>query len=132
MTPASPRIRSILLLSALALGGAGCGKDSKGPDKGKTEDTSGTAKGPAPADQPPVLSARKLPNLPLQADVADTWKLEEDKVAPEGGARLSTATGEVSIMKDGVGGFDSVCVAIVPADASCPHTYPRRRLATGA
>ena len=104
MHPISSRIGFVALVGMSVL--AGCGKDSKAPDPSKTEDQTAkdTAKDKPAAAQPPALSAKKLPNLPLQADAADTWKIAEDKVAPEGGARLSTLTGEVSIMKDGVGG----------------------------
>lgn len=85
---------------------SGCGTSSKEPDKKTGAATSGQAKtgAAAPAPAQSALTAKRLPNLPLQADVAESWKVEEDKVAPEGGARLSTPTGEVSIMKDGVGG----------------------------
>ena len=62
--------------------GAGCSKDSK-PDKGKTDEKKDEPR--VDVDKAPVMSAKKLPNLPLQADVADSWKIEEDKVAPEGG-----------------------------------------------
>lgn len=98
--------RAVLLVGAVGLAAAGCGTSSKAPDK-QSGPATGEAKpgaGSAASATPPALVAKRLPNLPLQADVADSWKIEEDKVAPEGGARLSTLTGEISIMKDGVGG----------------------------
>jgi len=137
MHPTSSRFRSVILVGALALGAAGCGKESKEPDKGKTEDKTGEGKDKdkAPADKSPVLSAKKLPNLPLQADVADSWKIEEDKVAPEGGARLSTQTGEISIMKDGVGGMKKMTLddekELMASGSAPPQEVNEQQLADG-
>lgn len=116
------------------LGAAGCGKDSKVPDKATPADKTAPATDKSPADKPPALLAKKLPNLPLQADVADSWKVEEDKVAPEGGARLSTPTGEVSIMKDGVGGVTRMTLDDVKklmADSPSPQEINEQQLADG-
>lgn len=104
MNPTSSVTRSIVLVGAFVLGAAGCGKGKEAPTEGKPANAPAVNKDQPAAAKAPVLSATKLPNLPLQADAADTWKIEEDKMAPEGGARLSTRTGEVAVMKDGVGG----------------------------
>jgi hypothetical protein len=138
MTPTSSGIRSIVIIGALVLGAAGCGKDSKEPAKARTVDSptvdAGADKKP-PADQPPALAATKLPNLPLQADAAASWKVEEDKVAPEGGARLSTSTGEVSIMKDGVGGVKKMTLddekQQMAAGSPPPQDVSEQQLADG-
>ncbi|HVV86331.1 MAG TPA: hypothetical protein VHE35_24915 [Kofleriaceae bacterium] len=135
MKRTSPWIGSILLVGTCVLGAAGCGKKgSKEPDKGKTAAPSAAVK--APAATPPAASAKKLPNLPLQADVAESWKIEADPVAPEGGARLSTATGEVSIMKDGVGGvakttLDDEKKQLSADPASPPQDVDEQQLADG-
>ena len=134
MIPASPRLGSILFAGVFVLAAAGCGKDSKAPDKTRPADPTPTARDQPPADQPPALLARKLPNLPLQADVADRWKIEEDRVAPEGGARLSTSTGEVSIMKDGVGGVKKMTLddeKKLMADSGSPQDVDEQQLADG-
>ena len=118
MTPSSLRIRSILLIAALGLGAAACGskgnKDSnQAPAAGTTGPKATASAAPAApaAAAPAAVTAKKLPGLPLQADAADSWKIEADPVAPEGGARLSTSTGEVSVMKDGVGGVKKMTLA---------------------
>ena len=104
MNVAASKVRTGLLIAA-SLSLAGCGKSEReDKDNGKQPAAAKNEPATAPAAAPAALVARRLPNLPLQADVAESWKIEEDKVAPEGGARLSTKTGEVSVMKDGVGG----------------------------
>lgn len=135
MTPVSPRIRSIFVVSALVLGAAACGKGTKSSDQGKAAPAAGTDKGQPAAPKPAALSAKKLPNLPLQADAADSWKIEEDKVAPEGGARLSTSTGEVSVMKDGVGGVKKSTLddekQQMAAGGAAPQDVNEQQLADG-
>lgn len=126
----------MLFVGVFVLGAAGCGKDSKAPDqaKAKMEGKAATATDKPAADKPPALLAKKLPNLPLQADVAESWKIEEDKVAPEGGARLSTLTGEVSIMKDGVGGIKKMTLddeKKLMTDAGAPQEVNEQQLTDG-
>lgn len=135
MSPTSSRIGSILLVGAVVLGAAGCGKGSKAPAKGKTEVKTGKDKDQPSAGGGPALSAKKLPTLPLQVDAADTWKIEEDKVAPEGGATLSTLTGEVSIVKDGVGGVKKMTLddekKLMTSDSPPPQEVNEQQLADG-
>jgi hypothetical protein len=131
----------MFVVGAFVVGAAGCGKGSGGDGKGKADDRAkagdpvSTDKGKPEAPAPAALSARKLPKLPLQADVADGWKLEEDRVAPEGGARLSTPTGEVSIMKDGVGGVKKMTLddekAAMAAQSPPAQDVAEQQLADG-
>jgi hypothetical protein len=134
MTFTLPRIGCIIFAGVFVLGATACGKDSKAPDKARPADTAATANDEPAADKPPALVAKKLPNLPLQADVAESWKIEEDKVAPEGGARLSTPTGEVSIMKDGVGGMKKMTLddeKKLMAESPSPQDVDEQQLADG-
>lgn len=79
-------------------------KDKKPATAAKTADPKADPK-PAEPVAPPKPVATKLAKLPIQADVAPGWKIEEEKVNPGGGARLSTVTGEVSVLVDGSGGL---------------------------
>jgi hypothetical protein len=99
-------MKTMIIAGALLLAAA-CGKDSKEADKAKakTQEPSDTGKD-KPADKPPAVSAKKLPGIGLQADVADSWTIGEDKV--QGGATLNTSTASVSINKDGVGGMSKM------------------------
>ena len=138
MIPTVSMFRAVLLVGAVALGVPGCGKASKEADKQTGPAKTGPAKtgdDQASAAAPAALTAKRLPNVPLQADVAESWKIEEDKVAPEGGARLSTLTGEVSIMKDGVGGVKKMTLddekQLMTSAAAPPQDVKEEQLGDG-
>lgn len=90
----------------------GCGKAAK-----KSESKSETKATPtAAAPKAPALSAKKLLDLPVQADLGDGWKMEAEKVDPGGGVELSTQTGNVMIVRDGTNGMKKTTLDDTKAD----------------
>lgn len=89
---------------------AGCGKAAK-----KSEPKSETKATPA-ATKAPALAAKPLLDLPLQADLGAGWKMEAEKVDPSGGVELSTQTGNLMIVRDGVNGLKKTTLEDTKAD----------------
>jgi hypothetical protein len=86
----------------------GCGKAEK---KSETKATPA-----APTAKAPALTATKLMDLPVQADLGAGWKMEAEKVDPGGGVELSTQTGNVMIVRDGVNGMKKTTLEDTKAD----------------
>src|SRR5881392_1175587 len=95
----------------LALVG-GCGKAAK-KNETKPEATATTT---TTTPKAAALSAKPLLDLPLQADMGPSWKMEAQKVDPGGGVEVTTETGDLMIVRDGVNGIKKTTLEETKAD----------------
>jgi hypothetical protein len=120
-----------VMLSA-ALLGTGCGKDSSKPAPNTTEPATAPQ---AAAPKPAAVATKQLASLPLQAEVASSWTLREDKVSPGGGAGLTTKTADILIAKDGVEGIKKTTLEdekkLMSSLSSAPEEVTDEKLADG-
>src|SRR5258705_13313835 len=103
-------ITTICCVLALA---AGCGKSAKKTD---TKSETGSTPASPTATKPTALTAKPLLDLPLQADLGPAWKMEPQKVDPGGGVELTTVTGDLMIVRDGVSGIKKTTLEETRAD----------------
>ena len=89
---------------ALALT-AGCGKAAEKSESKSEAAAAKTVPAAPSAEKPGVLAAKRLTDLPLQADLAPSWKMTPQRVDPGGGVELTSVTGNVMIVRDGVSGM---------------------------
>lgn len=103
-------MKTLTTMFCAALLVAACGKAAK-----KSETKSETT-ATAPAAKPAATASKRLLDLPLQADLGPSWKMEPEKVDPSGGVELSTQTGNLMIVRDGMNGLKKTTLEDTKAD----------------
>ena len=103
----------ILSMMCCAVLVVGCGKAAK-----KSETKSEGSAAPTAVAKPAAPAAKKLLDLPVQADLGPSWKMEAEKVDPGGGVELTTQTGNVMIVRDGTNGMKKTTLEDTKSDMS--------------
>lgn len=83
----------------------GCGKAAEKSETTSESATTKTVPAAPLAEERAALATKPLTDLPLQADLAPSWKMQPQKVDPGGGVVLASVTGSVMIVRDGVSGI---------------------------